>query len=142
LQDSKQKTFYAKIGESIREIRINHNVKQELLAKYLRVTRVCVSNIEMGKQRVQLHTLVEIATYFNLPVQDLLPSDLTQRELAARLEKKISVSGISNNAKAVANVTNFVNKYSTPNTASHVHPTSTPSKNRAKGRRATSNMRD
>jgi DNA-binding XRE family transcriptional regulator len=142
LQDQKQKSFYAKVGELIREVRIHHNVKQEVLAKYLRVTRVCVSNIEMGKQRVQLHTLVEIATYFNLPVQDLLATDLTQRELAARLEKKISVSGISNNAKAVANVTNFVNKYSTSNTASHVHTTPTPSKNRAKGRRTTSSMRD
>jgi hypothetical protein len=104
---------------------------------------VNISNIETGRQRIQLHTIVEIAKYFNLPVQNLLPSgDPTKGELISRLEKKISISGISNNANAVKNVTDFVNKHSIANTASYVHSTPTSAKNRTKGRRDPSRLQD
>jgi transcriptional regulator with XRE-family HTH domain len=138
-----EKSFYSQVGELIRDIRTQNNIKQDALAKHLGVTRVTISNIETARQRIQLHTLIEIARYFNLPVQSLLPSpNPAKGELISRMEKKISNAGISNNAQAVKNVTNFVNKTITANTAKNVHPTSPSDKNRAEGRRTSSRLPD
>lgn len=68
------KLFYRKTGELIREARILSKLSQEEVAGYLGfVSRVSIVNIERGKQKVQLHTLFEIATLFKVAVQDLIP---------------------------------------------------------------------
>jgi transcriptional regulator with XRE-family HTH domain len=134
LQSTEQKAFYQKVGQSIRSIRQRKQIKQEILATHLGLNRVSISNIETGKQRIQLHTLVEIASFFKTPLDELVPmSDLIRSELDSRLEKKISSAEISNNSEAVEKVRSFI-QFSTANTADHALRLSTTTKNRAKSK--------
>ena len=133
LQDAEQKAFYLKVGRAIRSVREELKVKQGDLAEQLGLNRVSISNIETGKQRIQLHTLVEIAAYFQLPLGKFLPATETESsELNSRLEKKLSNTEIASSAEAVDRVRTFVTSITTPNTAKHVSRPSSPRKNRAK----------
>ena len=53
LTEAVQDALYVKLGELIRTARDNENIKQELLAEYLDLSRVSISNIENGKQKIR-----------------------------------------------------------------------------------------
>jgi len=74
LSREQQNLFYQKLGERIKAARVNSNTKQDALAIHLSLNRVSIVNIEKGKQKVQLHNLIEIAAYLNVRLDDLLPS--------------------------------------------------------------------
>ncbi len=75
LAKQEQDTFYNQVGVTIKSSRIKAGVKQEELSKHLGfVSRISIANIEAGKQKVQLHTLVEIAEYLKVPMATLIPS--------------------------------------------------------------------
>ena len=134
LKKVEQNTFYLKLGQKIRDIREHRNLKQETLASHVGFTRISISNIETGKQKVQLHTLVELATYLKVSVEDLLPSiDVIKKELSSRFENKISNAEISHNAQTVEKLREFI-RLSTSNAVSHVSRKSNSPKNRAKGK--------
>jgi transcriptional regulator with XRE-family HTH domain len=65
--------FYKKLGQRIREAR-NHNgfTQQELAAK-VDLTRTSVTNIELGRQKLLVHALVEIADALQVAPAQLLP---------------------------------------------------------------------
>ena len=73
LNKNEQNIFYQKLGERIKSLRKQVGMKQEVLAQRLGLTRISVSNIEMGKQKVQLHVLIEIADAFNVSISDIVP---------------------------------------------------------------------
>jgi transcriptional regulator with XRE-family HTH domain len=134
LKKGEQKAFYSQLGKNILEIRKRQNIKQETLATHVGFTRISISNIETGKQKVQIHTLIELAEYLKVPILDLIPSlELVKFEIDSRLEKKISNAEISRNAQAVEKVRDFI-RLSTTNTASHVSRKSVSPKNRAKSK--------
>lgn len=106
---SDQDIFYQKLGMNIRFLRESENIKQEALANVLGLTRISISNIETGKQKIQLHALVEVANYLNVSVTDLIPSiDLIKGEISSKLEKKISNTEVSNNAVALEKIRDFI----------------------------------
>jgi transcriptional regulator with XRE-family HTH domain len=47
---------------------------QDELARRVGMTRTSITNIEHGRQKVQLHTLYDIAAALDVPAQDLLPA--------------------------------------------------------------------
>lgn len=64
--------FYSVVGNKIKETRTREKVTQTELAKTLGLTRSSVANIEAGRQRVQLHGLVQIALVLKVPIGDLI----------------------------------------------------------------------
>src|SRR5436190_13696447 len=69
-----EEAFYEDVGCLIREERKGQKFTQERLADAASLSRVSITNIESGKQRVPLHTLVDIADVLNVPVERLIPS--------------------------------------------------------------------
>ncbi|MGW4521344.1 helix-turn-helix domain-containing protein [Amycolatopsis sp. NPDC004378] len=64
--------FYSVVGNKIKEARIRQKITQTDLAIALGLTRSSIANIEAGRQRVQLHGLVQMAIVLNLHVGDLI----------------------------------------------------------------------
>ena len=69
-----EQTFYEGVGLLIREERRARDCTQEQLAGLVSLSRVSITNIESGKQRVPLHTLVDIAEALQVPTEKFIPS--------------------------------------------------------------------
>lgn len=90
LSKDEQVLFYEKLGEAIKTSRKNANCKQETLANHMGLTRISLVHIEQGKQKVQLHVLLEIAECLKIGLGDLVPSlESVKAPLDAKLEKNI-----------------------------------------------------
>jgi len=56
------------------------------------VTRASIANLEAGKQRVLVHTLVQLSTVLGLNVTDLLPSEYHGTcDVSAELKDKLKL---------------------------------------------------
>lgn len=66
-------SIYATIGHAIQSERDALGFSQSDLAQELGLTRTSVTNIEAGRQRLQVHTLYRIACALAIPVTALLP---------------------------------------------------------------------
>lgn len=64
---------YEAIGQLIRAARLNAGLTQEALASQLGLTRTSITNIEVGRQRIQVHMLLDIAARLGVPPASLLP---------------------------------------------------------------------
>jgi transcriptional regulator with XRE-family HTH domain len=64
--------FYKQVGLTIRSRR-GKNLSQEALASAVGLTRTSISNIESGRQKMLLHTLVDIADALKVDASHLLP---------------------------------------------------------------------
>lgn len=101
--------FYQHLGVSIREARINSGQSQEALAEAMGLSRVTVVNIEKGRQKVQVHNLVEAANFLNIDIAQLLPgqSKTTQinSSVVEKIKKKFSDELKSNSVENFVRVT-------------------------------------
>jgi DNA-binding XRE family transcriptional regulator len=84
--------LYKFIGLRIKSEREDLEMSQAKLAEHLELTRTSVSNIENGQQKIQLHTLFQIAKVFGIPVLDLLPVSGHKAFVGQRHLKKLSPS--------------------------------------------------
>lgn len=66
--------FYITVGGRIRRERKAVGMSQGRLAVLIGITRPSLTLMESGRQRIQLHTLVDIAEALNVPVTYLLPT--------------------------------------------------------------------
>jgi transcriptional regulator with XRE-family HTH domain len=85
-------------------------MNQDTLASAAGVTRASLANIESGRQRVQLHTLLRIAETFGLPVATFLSAETfladapgAAPELPAHLSPEARSSIIAMIAAATSN---------------------------------------
>jgi transcriptional regulator with XRE-family HTH domain len=69
-----EKAFYSAFGRRLSEIRRKKHVSQEMLADELGLSRTSITNIEKGRQPVQLYSLYVIARLLGTDVKELLPS--------------------------------------------------------------------
>lgn len=67
-----QVRLYRVIGLRVRSIRTAKGITQEALAKQVKLTRTSLTNIEKGRQKVLLHTAVEIAHALGVGAGELL----------------------------------------------------------------------
>jgi len=83
---------YSNVGARIRDERERRNVSQEMLADRVGLTRTSITNIEKGRQKVLLHTFLEIARVLNLKPTRLLPdvSRLSRVDVPPEVSKKVS----------------------------------------------------
>lgn len=73
--------LYREIGERIREVRQEAGLTQAKLADCVDLTRTSIANIELGRQKIQVHTLVAIAEALRLKPGSLLQrSDETKAD--------------------------------------------------------------
>lgn len=72
--------FYKQVGEKIRARR-GTKLSQEALASAVGLTRTSISNIEKGRQKLLLHTLVAIADALKVEAASLLPDRPVQQSL-------------------------------------------------------------
>lgn len=72
--------FYADLGIRIREARLKRNIGQDEFASQLELSRASVVNIEKGRQRPMIHTLLEISRLLKTPLQNLIPGIETKEE--------------------------------------------------------------
>jgi transcriptional regulator with XRE-family HTH domain len=68
-------TFYREIGKMVRDAREAAALTQGLLAQHVGLTRTSITNIERGRQKIQVHTLYAIAEALNVRVATLLPTE-------------------------------------------------------------------
>lgn len=116
LKDEQDK-FYRRIGESIKVARTNSGLNQEELSKHLGfVSRISIANIESGKQKVQLHTLFEIAHFLEVSILDLIPTyETIKKDISAgllkRLNKEVSKE-VEGNSESQEKIRNFIINFS------------------------------
>lgn len=67
--------IYPLIGMRIQQLRARRQFTQEQLGAWLQppVTRASIANIETGKQRLLVHTLLQVAHTLDVPAEELLP---------------------------------------------------------------------
>lgn len=65
--------LYKQIGMLVRKSRKEEELSQEQLGERIRLTRTSINNIERGRQRVQIHTLFDIAETLGVLPSELLP---------------------------------------------------------------------
>src|SRR5215217_3046337 len=66
--------LYVALGGLVRARRERAELTQGELAQRVGMTRTSITNIESGRQKVQLHTLYDIAAALDVSPQALLPS--------------------------------------------------------------------
>ena len=72
--DGYEKVFYSTFGKMLGETRRKRGISQEMLADELGLSRTTITNIEKGRQPVQLHTIYLIARLLSIDIKELLPS--------------------------------------------------------------------
>jgi transcriptional regulator with XRE-family HTH domain len=72
--NDKEKAFYRAFGRMLSEIRRRKRISQEMLADELGLSRTSITNIEKGRQPVQLYSLYVMARLLGTDVRELLPS--------------------------------------------------------------------
>jgi len=65
---------YKTMGRLIRARRKQLKLSQSTLAERVRLTRTSITNIEQGRQKIQIHTLWDIAKALDIHASALLPS--------------------------------------------------------------------
>jgi transcriptional regulator with XRE-family HTH domain len=73
--DARLSAIYQEIGNRISRARKKTKLSQHELAGRIGLQRTSVTNIEKGRQKIMVHTLVEIARHLNVSPEKLLPRD-------------------------------------------------------------------
>ena len=77
------------LGSKIKNIRYNHNISQEELAKMLEINRNYLSRIETNKSLPTAEVLAKLAVMFNISIDSLLGVNLDGHEGAEVRKDKI-----------------------------------------------------
>jgi transcriptional regulator with XRE-family HTH domain len=77
--------FYEEFGQRVRRARLSLGLNQEALGHRVGLERSSISNVEKGRQRVQLHMLLEFANALDVPPIQLLPEDITASDPLRRV---------------------------------------------------------
>lgn len=73
--------FYAALGSNIRRARSDRDITQQDLADELDLNRTSITNIEKGKQKILVHTLVDLMEVLKVGFTDLVPSVQKQQRI-------------------------------------------------------------
>ena len=77
--------FYEEFGQRVRRARLSLGLNQEALGHRVGLERSSISNVEKGRQRVQLHMLLEFAAALDVPPIQLLPEGTTSSDPLRRV---------------------------------------------------------
>lgn len=71
---------YIKLGRRIKEYRLKAMMTQEKLAEVIELSAVYISQIEHGRRKLSLESLVKIANALNVTIDILLMDSLNQND--------------------------------------------------------------
>lgn len=95
MASNEEEAFYAGLGKRLAEERRKKKITQAALAGVVGLSRTSITNIEKGRQFVQVYTLVRLAQALGRSVLDLLPL-----EEAPGQQYRKSLLGLSEEKKA------------------------------------------
>lgn len=79
--------LYARFGRELRRVRRKKRITQQGLAQRVNLGRTSIVNIESGRQRVHLHTFLDLADALDVSPPDLLPEEPESLpEIASQVE--------------------------------------------------------
>lgn len=89
--DVRLTSLYQEIGNRIARARKKSRLSQQDLATRIGLQRTSVTNIEKGRQKIMVHTLIELAQHLNVELTELLPrgDNSAGRDVANLLEQSI-----------------------------------------------------
>jgi transcriptional regulator with XRE-family HTH domain len=73
------KEIYLRLGKAIRQARKNTKMTQEELGVAVGLSRASITNIELGRQQMLLHTVYDIAQALKVPLESLLPRPTSRK---------------------------------------------------------------
>jgi transcriptional regulator with XRE-family HTH domain len=94
--------IYKELGQLVLKARDNAKISQETLSKRIGLSRTSITNIEKGRQQIQLHTLFSLADALGISPSELLP-DKTKLSMQSNLVE-VDLSALP------MDVANFVNR--------------------------------
>jgi len=68
----REQDFYRDVGRRVRDARKKSGMTQQSLASKVSLSRASITNLEMGRQKLMLHTLVDIASELHVSPDDLI----------------------------------------------------------------------
>lgn len=77
----KHAELYQQVGTRLRAIRQERNITQEALAHLVGMKRTSLTNIEKGRQKLLLHTIIDLAEALGVSQIELLPPDQLKAKL-------------------------------------------------------------
>lgn len=77
---------YRVLGERIRNERLKQNITQDELASRVGLTRTSITNVEKGRQRLLVHTLLQIADSLGTDAGHLLITFESETPIVFRKE--------------------------------------------------------
>jgi transcriptional regulator with XRE-family HTH domain len=86
-----ERNVYISIGKKIRDLRIKEGISQAALGSAIALTRASITNIEQGRQKILVHTLLKIARELNVDLAELIPT----KEIQFTKEKPNIPKGLS-----------------------------------------------
>lgn len=78
------------LGSKIKNIRYNHNISQEDMARMLEINRNYLSRVETNKTLPTAEILIKIAEKFNISIDSLLGINLNSKDGTQARVKKIN----------------------------------------------------
>lgn len=82
-----QGVFYETLGKRIRQARDERNISQGEMARAVGLSRTSITNIEKGRQPIQVHILMKIAETLNVNLNAILADE----QLRSDKEKKTNL---------------------------------------------------
>lgn len=92
--DEEEQKFYQQVGELIKSHRIRADKSHENLAQYVGLSRSSIINIENGRQKILLHSLVDVAEFLTVNILELIPAkqglnQVIDEAIKSKINKKI-----------------------------------------------------
>ncbi|MBE6144238.1 MAG: helix-turn-helix transcriptional regulator [Firmicutes bacterium] len=79
----------------IRDLREDHDLKQEDIAKILNVSQVAYSNYELGKRLIPYTALVKLANFYGTSVDYLVGNTNDKRQYKKVIKEEIKEKTVS-----------------------------------------------
>lgn len=87
--DAATREFYRRFGRRLAWLRKKAQVSQLKLAEFVGLSRTSITNIERGRQPVQLHTLYSMASALREDPPELLPAIPNDSPLRDKIAQRI-----------------------------------------------------
>jgi transcriptional regulator with XRE-family HTH domain len=71
--------IYRQLGARIRQLRLEAKLSQVTVAKALGLTRASMANIELAKQRLYAHQIVELSGVLGQPIESIMRPGVYKR---------------------------------------------------------------
>jgi transcriptional regulator with XRE-family HTH domain len=92
--EARLKAIYQELGNRISRARKKTKLSQHDLALRVGLKRTSITNIEKGRQKVMVHTLLDVAKHLNVDALELLPRDkdaAVNQDVVTLIESSVSL---------------------------------------------------